>query len=70
MKTDVRETDSSYELDIDLLGFKKDEVTAKLEDGYLTISTVKGLDKETRRNISRKPMKKRDRFKFCGNLKN
>lgn len=58
MKTDVRETDSSYELDIDLLGFKKDEVTAKLEDGYLTISTVKGLDTETRRNISRKPMKK------------
>lgn len=53
MKTDVGETDSSYELDIDLLGFKKDEVTAKLEDGYLTISTVKGLDKETRRNISR-----------------
>ena len=46
MKTDVRETDSSYELDIDLPGFKKDEVTAKLENGYLTISAAKGLDEE------------------------
>ena len=46
MKTDVRETDSSYELDIDLPGFKKDEVTAKLENGYLTISASKGLNKD------------------------
>lgn len=46
MKTDVRETENSYELDIDLPGFKKDEVTAKLENGYLTISASKGLDKD------------------------
>ncbi len=46
MKTDVKETDSTYELAIDLPGFKKDEVTAKLEDGYLTISASKGMEKE------------------------
>lgn len=46
MKTDVRETDSSYELDIDLPGFKKDEISAVLEDGYLTVSAAKGLDKD------------------------
>ena len=46
MKTDVRETDDSYEVDIDLPGFKKDEINAKLEDGYLTISAAKGLDKD------------------------
>ena len=46
MKTDVRETDDSYELDIDLPGFKKDEITAKLKDGYLTVSASKGLDKD------------------------
>ena len=46
MKTDIRETDNSYELDIDLPGFKKDEISAKLENGYLTISAAKGLDKD------------------------
>ena len=46
MKTDVRETENTYELDIDLPGFKKDEVTAKLENGYLTINAAKGLDKD------------------------
>ena len=46
MKTDIRETDTSYELDIDLPGFKKDEVTVDLQDGYLTISAAKGLDKD------------------------
>ena len=46
MKTDVRETENSYELDVDLPGFKKDEVKVELEDGYLTISAAKGLDKD------------------------
>ena len=46
MKTDVKETDSSYEVDIDLPGFKKDEISAKLDNGYLTISAAKGLDKD------------------------
>ncbi len=46
MKTDVREMDNSYELDIDLPGFKKDEITVDLKNGYLTIGASKGLDKE------------------------
>lgn len=46
MKTDVRETENSYELDIDLPGFKKDEVKVELKDGTLTIQAVKGLDKD------------------------
>ena len=46
MKTDVRETEGSYELDVDLPGFKKDEITLELKDGYLTISAAKGLDKD------------------------
>ena len=46
MKTDVRETENSYELDIDLPGFKKDEVNVELKNGYLTIQAAKGLDKE------------------------
>ena len=46
MKTDVRETEDTYELDIDLPGFKKDEVSIELKNGYLTISAAKGLDKD------------------------
>ena len=46
MKTDVRETDGSYELDVDLPGFKKDEIHVDLKNGYLTISAAKGLDKD------------------------
>ena len=46
MKTDVKETEAGYEVDIDLPGFKKDEINAKLENGYLTISAAKGLDKD------------------------
>ena len=46
MKTDVKETDGTYELEVDLPGFKKDEINVKLEDGYMTISAAKGLDTE------------------------
>ena len=46
MKTDIKENETSYELDIDLPGFKKDEITAELKDGYLTVSAAKGLDKD------------------------
>ena len=46
MKTDVRETEKTYELDIDLPGFKKDEIQMELNDGVLTISAAKGLNKD------------------------
>ena len=46
MKTDIREHDTGYELDVDLTGFKKDEINIELENGYLTISAAKGLDKD------------------------
>ena len=40
MKTYVKETEGSYELDIDLPGYKKEDVKAELKDGYLTISAA------------------------------
>ena len=46
MKTDVREQEDNYEVLIDLPGFKKDDVTIELENGYLTITASKGLDKD------------------------
>lgn len=53
MKTDVKETETGYELDIDLPGFKKDEISAHLEDGYLTVSATKGVDKDEKDNEGR-----------------
>ena len=58
MKTDVKETDNSYEVDIDLPGFRKDEIEAKLENGYLTISAAKGLDKEEKEEKDGKYIRK------------
>ena len=46
MKTDIREHEAGYELDIDLPGFKKDEIQMELKDGVLTVSAAKGLDKD------------------------
>ena len=46
MRTDIRETDTSYELDVDLPGFKKEEIKAQVENGYLTISAAKGVEKK------------------------
>ena len=65
MKTDVRETESEYEVDIDLPGFKKDEVTAELNDGYITISAAKSLDKE---KIDKKTGKYIRRERYAGSM--
>ena len=46
MKTDIKELDNGYELEIDLPGFKKDEIKAELNNGYLTVSVAKGLDED------------------------
>jgi HSP20 family molecular chaperone IbpA len=46
MKTDVKEMDDAYELEMDLPGFKKEEIQISLENGYMTINAVKGLDQD------------------------
>ena len=52
MKTDVKEQDGSYEVDIDLPGFKKEDVSVKLENGCLTVTASKGLDKDEQKEDS------------------
>ena len=46
MKTDIKEKKDGYDLEMDLPGFKKDEVKVELNNGYLTVSAEKGLDKD------------------------
>ena len=53
MKTDIREHDDKYEIDIDLPGFKKDEISVELEDGYLTITAQKSLNKDEEKKQGR-----------------
>ena len=60
MKTDIREHDAGYELDIDLPGFKKDEIKVELENGYLTISATKGADNASR--IRKEKYIRRERY--------
>ena len=46
MKTDVKDNGNTYEVDMDLPGFKKDEIQIQLKNGYVTVSAAKGLDKD------------------------
>ena len=41
IKTDIKEAGDHYELDIDMPGYDKDDVSAEIKDGYLTISANK-----------------------------
>ena len=53
MKTDVKETQDGYVVDIDLPGFKKEEIQMQLENGYLTVNASKGLEKEEKNEDGR-----------------
>ena len=54
MKTDIKEQKDGYELMIDLPGFTKDEIKASLENGYLTITAEKGLEKDQKEEDGKK----------------
>ena len=46
MKTDVKENENGYEVEMDLPGFKKEQLSVQLNNGYLTVRAAKGLDKD------------------------
>ena len=54
MKTDVKEKADSYEVIMDLPGFKKDEIQVSLENGYLTVSAEKGLEEDKKEKFLRR----------------
>ena len=58
MNTDVKETEDGYELEMDLPGFKKDEIKVSLENGYLTISAARGLNVDEREKEAAKYIRK------------
>ena len=64
MKTDIKEKDNEYEVDIELPGFKKEDVKAELKDGYLTISAAKNVSTEDKKEDGKYIRKER----FSGNV--
>ena len=54
MKTDIKETDTSYILDIDLPGFEKENIKMSIEDGYLTVEASTSKENEKKGNFIRK----------------
>ena len=53
MLTDVKEHENHYEVEIDLPGFKKEEINLELNEGYLTITASKGMDEEEKNKQGR-----------------
>ena len=64
MKTDIKEKDKEYEVDIELPGYKKEDVKAELKDGYLTISAAKNVSTEDKKEDGKYIRKER----FSGNV--
>ena len=62
MKTDVKEADGVYEVDMELPGYKKEDVSARLDKGYLTITAVK--NEENNENGGNGKYIRRERY--CG----
>ncbi len=46
MKTDVKETNGGYLVEIDLPGFQKDDIKMQLESGYLTVSAARSVNRD------------------------
>lgn len=59
MKTDIKESGNNYEIDIDLPGYKKEDVQAELKDGYLVITAK---NESVSEDTSNKEYIRRERF--------
>ena len=65
MKTDVKETEDGYTVDIDLPGFKKDEIKLQLQKGYLTVSAAKNVNNDEKDKNGKYVRRER----FAGNVR-
>ncbi len=63
MKTDVHEEDDHYEVDIDLPGFKKEDIALSLDNGMLTVSATKNME-----NKKEKKGKVLRQERYCGSM--
>ena len=59
MKTDVREMDNAYEIDMDLPSFHREDVQVELQNGYLTVRAAKSMERSSREKPGRYIRKER-----------
>ena len=50
MRTDIKETETGYELAVDMPGFEKKDISVTLKDGYLTVEAKRDEKEENGKN--------------------
>lgn len=64
MKTDVKELENSYEIDMDLPGYEKENITLDIDDGYLTV-TAKNVKENEEKDKKEKYIRKERFYGEC-----
>ena len=57
LRTDIKETENSYELDLELPGYNKDEIKVSLDGGYLTVSAERQKKEEDGKKYLRREIR-------------
>ena len=65
MRTDLKENEKQFEFDIDIPGFKKEEIEIDLKDGYLTVCAKREVNQEEKDQNSY--IKRERHFSACRN---
>ena len=58
MRTDIKETENGYQLDVEMPGFDKKDIKISLENGYLTVSAEKSSREEENKDKNEKYIRK------------
>lgn len=67
LKTDIKETETAYELDLELPGYGKDEIKVSLDNGYLTVSATKQKqEKDDKKYLRREISERTSRSYYVG----
>lgn len=64
LRTDIKETENAYELDLELPGYEKEGIRVSLENGYLTVSAEKGKKEEENKKYLRREIRERTSRSF------
>lgn len=68
MKTDIKETEKEYALDVEMPGFEKKDIALNFENGYLTISAKKEASEDSARYIRKERAMSCSRSFYMGDV--